>query len=318
VPDFPLTKVSWILEHIEKNRTKVVIVHSGFVDENFMNSYNTRWVWIAERLDVFAVSKKPEKTQKQITSALMLIPICLAFLAIITIFKNSDEFVTGFFWISLLIVTSLALIPFVEKYKKFSWRDHPIIALIGITCVAQVIVTVYWGLAFDAGTTTPLTEQLAIDMTSFYFLMISLIPIGLGVSYMAIKFSQKPVIGLGILHHFFACTPHCVFPVHRYEARILTQTRLPIGSHLLQLLLAVLFFAPSVLPTSRHMLLSAQNSHSSILFFVRGALSCNQLLTASTHTLLRSQQFLQVTACQSTAGILLRVCRLFFAGRLFD
>ena len=110
------------------------------------------------------------------------------------VLQNSDEFVTVFFWLSLLIVVSLVLIPFVEKYKKFSWRDRPLIAAIGITCLAQVISTVYWGLAFDAATMPPLMERLTIGLTSFYFLMVSLIPIGFGVSYAAIKFASNSKI----------------------------------------------------------------------------------------------------------------------------
>ena len=191
VPNFPLTKVNWNLEQIEKNKTKVVIVHSGFIDEPTMNSYNEKWLGITKHLNIFTASKKSTKIQKRIVLTVTLASLCFVCVAITHIFQNSDEFVTGFFWISLLIITSLVIIPITEKYKKFSWRERPMVAAIGITCLAQVIVTVYWGLAFDVATMPPLIERLAIDLTLFYLLMISIIPIGFGISYGTIKFAGK-------------------------------------------------------------------------------------------------------------------------------
>ena len=110
VPDFPLMKVSWNLEQFGKNKTRVVIVHSGFVDESTMNSYNKRWLWITEHLDIFTVSEKPASMQKQIIFAMVPVSLCLMFMVAIGTFQNSDKFVTGYFWLSLL-VASLASIP---------------------------------------------------------------------------------------------------------------------------------------------------------------------------------------------------------------
>ena len=142
VPNFPLTKVNWNLEQIEKNKTKVVIVHSGFVDENTMNSYNKKWLGITEHLGIFAASKKHASIRKQIASTITLVSLCLISTVIIGASQNNDEFVTGNFWLSLLTV-SLILIPIINKYKKFSWKDKPLITSIGITILAQIIVTAY-------------------------------------------------------------------------------------------------------------------------------------------------------------------------------
>lgn len=112
---------------------------------------------------------------------------------LIGMLQNNVEFSLGFFWSALLVV-SLVSIPFINKYKKFSWMDKPLITSVGITILAQIIVTVYWGLVFDSATTTPLIERLAIDAILFYPLMLSLLPIGLGISYAAIKFTNKSKI----------------------------------------------------------------------------------------------------------------------------
>jgi quinol-cytochrome oxidoreductase complex cytochrome b subunit len=54
-----------------------------------------------------------------------------------------DKFVTGVGWPGLLILT-LAIMPFIDRYKKFSWKDRPLVTAIGITSIAQIIVTTYW------------------------------------------------------------------------------------------------------------------------------------------------------------------------------
>ena len=74
--------------------------------------------------------------------------------------------------------------------------DKPLVTSIGITVLAQIIVTVYWGFTFD-DTAIPLAERLVIDTTLFYSLMISLHPIGLAISYTAIKFTNKSKVTQG-------------------------------------------------------------------------------------------------------------------------
>jgi ubiquinol-cytochrome c reductase cytochrome b subunit len=97
-----------------------------------------------------------------------------------------DKFVTGVLWPGLLI-GALALIPFMDKYKKFSWKDRPMITAIGITSLAQIIVTTYWGFWIDPDIQKALTERLVIDPIVFYTVMLLLVPLSFGFSYMMIK-----------------------------------------------------------------------------------------------------------------------------------
>ena len=48
-----------------------------------------------------------------------------------------DKFVTGLLW-PLLFIIALALIPFLDRYKKFSWRDRPMVTAFGITGLARI------------------------------------------------------------------------------------------------------------------------------------------------------------------------------------
>jgi len=83
------------------------------------------------------------------------------------------------------------LIPFIDRYKKFSWRDRPIITAFGITSLAQIMVTTYWGFYISPDTKLPLVERLVIDPIFFYSTMILLVPLGFGFTYMMIKLANE-------------------------------------------------------------------------------------------------------------------------------
>ena len=101
-----------------------------------------------------------------------------------------DKFVTGVLWPGLFI-GALLLTPFLDRYKKFSWKDRPIITAFGITGIAQIMVTTYWGFYIPPDTTIPFVQRLVIDPILFYLVMILLVPMGFGFSYMMIKMAQE-------------------------------------------------------------------------------------------------------------------------------
>ncbi|HKG90207.1 MAG TPA: cytochrome b N-terminal domain-containing protein [Nitrososphaeraceae archaeon] len=101
-----------------------------------------------------------------------------------------DKFVTGVAWPGLFIF-SLLIIPFVDKYKKFSWKDRPLITAVGITSLAQIIVTTYWGFYIDPNRTKSLLERLVIDPIFFYIVMLLLVPLSFGFTYMMIKLAKN-------------------------------------------------------------------------------------------------------------------------------
>jgi ubiquinol-cytochrome c reductase cytochrome b subunit len=100
-----------------------------------------------------------------------------------------DKFVTGVAWPGLFIF-ALLIVPFIDKYKKFSWKDRPVITALGITSLAQIIVTTYWGFYIDPDFDKPLLERLVIDPIFFYLVMILLVPMSFGFSYMMIKLAK--------------------------------------------------------------------------------------------------------------------------------
>ena len=101
-----------------------------------------------------------------------------------------DKFVTGVAWPGLFIF-ALLVIPFVDRYKKFSWKDRPVITAIGITSIAQIIVTTYWGFYIDPDIKKALLERLVIDPIFFYLVMLLLVPLSFGFTYMMIKLAKN-------------------------------------------------------------------------------------------------------------------------------
>jgi ubiquinol-cytochrome c reductase cytochrome b subunit len=101
-----------------------------------------------------------------------------------------DKFVTGVAWPGLFIF-ALLIVPFIDRYKKFSWKDRPIVTAIGITSLAQIIVTTYWGFYIDPDRTKSLLERLVIDPIFFYLVMIFLVPLSFGFTYMMIKLAKN-------------------------------------------------------------------------------------------------------------------------------
>jgi ubiquinol-cytochrome c reductase cytochrome b subunit len=100
-----------------------------------------------------------------------------------------DKFTTGVAWPGLFIF-ALLIVPFIDKYKKFSWKDRPLVTAIGITSLAQIIVTTYWGFYIDPDRDKALLERLVIDPIFFYLVMILLVPLSFGFTYMMIKLDK--------------------------------------------------------------------------------------------------------------------------------
>ena len=101
-----------------------------------------------------------------------------------------DKFTTGVLWPGLFIL-SLLIIPFVDRYKKFSWKDRPWITSFGIVGIAQILVTTYWGFYIPPDSTLSLVERLVIDPIYLYTVMILLVPLGIGFSFMMIHLARE-------------------------------------------------------------------------------------------------------------------------------
>ncbi len=67
--EFPLTQVTWNLEKIDDEMTKVIITHTGFVDTSMMSTYSNGWSGFMEQLSIFVTPKRPVNIGKQLVTA---------------------------------------------------------------------------------------------------------------------------------------------------------------------------------------------------------------------------------------------------------
>ncbi len=69
-----------------------------------------------------------------------------------------DKIVMGAVVPSLLFLMAI-VVPFVDTSKKLNWRDRPFFAALGVTSIAQILITTAWGFYVEpqnaAGTLTP-------------------------------------------------------------------------------------------------------------------------------------------------------------------
>ena len=80
------------------------------------------------------------------------------------------KFVAGIL-IPTLFIVMFAVIPFVDKSKKFSWKDRPFFTALGIASIGQIILTTYWGFYIDETAPTP-TAALFVDPIQIFGAMI--------------------------------------------------------------------------------------------------------------------------------------------------
>ena len=73
------------------------------------------------------------------------------------------------------------IIPFVDKSKKFSWKDRPFFTALGITSIIQAAVTSVWGFYIPSAEIEPdLTARLFIPPVPFYAVMLAIV----GISFL--------------------------------------------------------------------------------------------------------------------------------------
>lgn len=76
------------------------------------------------------------------------------------------KFVAGILIPSLFILMFM-IIPFVDKSKKFSWKDRPFFASLGIASIGQIVLTTYWGFYINEQALTP-TSALFVDPVQIF------------------------------------------------------------------------------------------------------------------------------------------------------
>jgi ubiquinol-cytochrome c reductase cytochrome b subunit len=80
------------------------------------------------------------------------------------------KFIAGIL-IPTLFILMFLVIPFVDKSKKFSWKDRPFFTALGIASIGQILLTSYWGFYINEAAASP-TQALFIDPVQIFGAMI--------------------------------------------------------------------------------------------------------------------------------------------------
>ncbi len=82
-----------------------------------------------------------------------------------------DKFVMGGLMPALLFLMAL-VVPFVDTSKKLNWKDRPFFTALGITSIAQIIITTAWGFYINPDTSLPTLARLFVDPVLYFSSMI--------------------------------------------------------------------------------------------------------------------------------------------------
>ncbi len=82
-----------------------------------------------------------------------------------------DKFVMGGLMPALLFLMAL-VVPFVDTSKKLNWKDRPFFTALGITTIAQILITTAWGFYINPDTSLPTLSRLFVDPVLYFSSML--------------------------------------------------------------------------------------------------------------------------------------------------
>jgi ubiquinol-cytochrome c reductase cytochrome b subunit len=74
--------------------------------------------------------------------------------------------IPGLFFLMAIVV------PFVDTSKKLNWKDRPFFTALGITTIAQVLITTGWGFYVNPNTSLTTLQRLYVDPASYFASML--------------------------------------------------------------------------------------------------------------------------------------------------
>jgi ubiquinol-cytochrome c reductase cytochrome b subunit len=82
-----------------------------------------------------------------------------------------DKFVMGGLMPALLFLMAI-VVPFVDTSKKLNWKDRPFFTALGITTIAQILITTAWGFYINPDTSLPTLARLFVDPVLYFSSML--------------------------------------------------------------------------------------------------------------------------------------------------
>jgi len=82
-----------------------------------------------------------------------------------------DKFVMGGLMPALFFLMAI-VVPFVDTSKKLNWKDRPFFTALGITTIAQILITTAWGFYVNPNTGLPTLQRLFVDPVYYFSSML--------------------------------------------------------------------------------------------------------------------------------------------------
>ncbi len=101
-----------------------------------------------------------------------------------------DKFVMGGLMPALLFLMAL-VIPFIDTSKKLNWRDRPFFTALGITSIAQILITTAWGFYINPNSQLPTLERLLVPPGLYFASMIGVTVLSFTLTYAFLRYIKS-------------------------------------------------------------------------------------------------------------------------------
>ena len=98
-----------------------------------------------------------------------------------------DKFVMGGLMPALLFLMAI-VIPFVDTSKKLNWKDRPFFTALGITTIAQILITTGWGFYINPDTSLPTLARLYVDPALYFTSMLGVTVLSFAFTYAFLRY----------------------------------------------------------------------------------------------------------------------------------
>ncbi|MDA4121102.1 MAG: cytochrome b N-terminal domain-containing protein [Thaumarchaeota archaeon] len=101
-----------------------------------------------------------------------------------------DKFVMGGLMPALLFLMAI-VVPFVDTSKKLNWKDRPFFTALGITTIAQILVTTAWGFYINPDTTLKTLQRLFVDPVQYFSSMLGVTALSFLGTYAFLRYLKS-------------------------------------------------------------------------------------------------------------------------------
>ncbi|MDG7006962.1 MAG: cytochrome bc complex cytochrome b subunit [Nitrososphaerota archaeon] len=101
-----------------------------------------------------------------------------------------DKFVMGGLMPALLFLMAI-VVPFVDTSKKLNWKDRPFFTALGITTIAQIIITTAWGFYINPDTNLPTLSRLFVNPGVYFSSMLGVTVLSFAFTYAFLRYLKN-------------------------------------------------------------------------------------------------------------------------------